>query len=75
MPFEPYLKKLRYHWTDVYKKKGAGFGWNFPNVGSIPFPFIRLDYFLVKGDIKAKAAKVLPNSSSDHLAVWAEIVF
>lgn len=45
MPFEPFMKKMRYQWTDVYKKKGTGMGWNFPNVASIPFPFIRLDYF------------------------------
>jgi len=53
-------------------KKSRGFGWNFSNVSSVPFPF--LDYFLIKGDLKAKDAKVLPNSSSDHLAVWAEVV-
>ena len=73
MRIEPLYKNLRANWRDLYKKKGKGLGLNFPNVTSVPRPIITLDYILYRGNIKALEAKILPGSSSDHLAVWGRI--
>lgn len=73
MRIEALYRRLRQGYSDLYRKKGMGPGWNFPNIASIPFPLITLDYMLYRGKIRGLDAEVLPGSSSDHLALWGRI--
>ncbi|MCI4670335.1 MAG: endonuclease/exonuclease/phosphatase family protein [Bacteroidia bacterium] len=70
---EPLYRKLRHRWADLYKKTGYGPGWTFPNIEQLPMPLITLDYILYRGKIKGKSFKVLPGSSSDHLAIYGKL--
>ncbi|MEM6261968.1 MAG: endonuclease/exonuclease/phosphatase family protein [Bacteroidota bacterium] len=73
MKIDPLYREIRYTWKDLHAGKGTGLGWNFPNVSRVPFPLITLDYILYRGNIKPLESKVLPGSSSDHLAIFGRI--
>ncbi|MEL6257409.1 MAG: endonuclease/exonuclease/phosphatase family protein [Bacteroidota bacterium] len=70
MRIEPLYREIRSEWNNLFAKKGSGLGWTFPNISSIPFPLITLDYILYRGAIQAIECKVLQRSSADHLAVF-----
>ena len=69
MRMEPIYRDLAYEYFDLFQQKGIGLGFNFPNTATFEYPIITLDYILFRGDIKPVSAKVLPGSSSDHLAI------
>ncbi|MEO1450551.1 MAG: endonuclease/exonuclease/phosphatase family protein [Bacteroidota bacterium] len=73
MRIEPIYRDLRHTWGDVFVRKGKGPGQTFPNVASIPYPVMRLDYILYRGPVKPLEARVLQKGSSDHLAVWGKV--
>lgn len=73
MRIEPLYNDMRSKWSDLHVKKGKGLGLNFPNVRSIPFPIITLDYILYQDEIKPSEFKILKGSSSDHLAIYGEL--
>ena len=69
MRMEPIYRDLTYYYFDLFQQCGNGMQQNFPNTTKFDFPLITLDYILFRGNIKPVSAKVLPGSSSDHLAV------
>jgi endonuclease/exonuclease/phosphatase (EEP) superfamily protein YafD len=73
---EPLYRKMTKELVDAFAEAGEGPGATFPNLVSVPpFPMVRLDYVLLKGPLKPKEVKVLPDSGSDHLAVRAIVGF
>lgn len=73
MKIEPLYQQMRHDWNYLFTRKGKGFGWNFPNVSSVPIPLITLDYLLYRGNIAPVEAEVLKGSSSDHFAILGKV--
>lgn len=73
LPYEPLYRTIRKSYADLHSKAGQGWGWTFPNTARIPFPFLRLDYALAKGKIKAHEMNVLEGGSSDHLPIYLQV--
>lgn len=69
MKIEGLYRQIRHEWEDIFAKQGEGLSLTFPNVATIPFPVITLDYILVQGATPIKA-EVLKKGSSDHFAVF-----
>lgn len=72
MRWEPLYRDIRFDYQDLFRKEGSGWRATFPNVSSVPFPLITLDYLMYKGAIKGNKARVLSGSSADHLGVWGK---
>lgn len=69
LPFDPLYRTMRKSYVDLHQDTNYGFGWTFPNTAKIPFPFLRLDYALGKGELDCTHMQVLEGGSSDHLPI------
>ncbi|MDF1694774.1 MAG: endonuclease/exonuclease/phosphatase family protein [Saprospiraceae bacterium] len=73
MKVEPLYREMRTEWNDLFTLEGKGLGFNFPNIQTVPFPFLTLDYIFYRGRVEGIESRVLPYSTSDHLAVWGRV--
>ncbi|MEO1054286.1 MAG: endonuclease/exonuclease/phosphatase family protein [Bacteroidota bacterium] len=72
--FEPLYSSIRQGLVDVHRKAGKGFGFTFPNSREwSPWPFMRLDYIMVRGEVEPVHLKVLEESGSDHFGIVAQL--
>lgn len=73
LPYEPLYRNIRKSYDDIHSRVGGAWGWTFPNTAKVPFPFLRLDYALVKGKVKPISMNVLEGGSSDHLPILVKM--
>lgn len=72
MRIEPLYKTIRKEWVDSFKKKGKGRGASFPNNQYVPWPYITIDYILIRGNIMPVKSQML-TGSSDHLGILSKL--
>lgn len=61
--------QLSYGLTDAFRAKGAGFGSTYAGL----LPLLRIDYIFTDPSIRIESFQVLPNTTSDHYAIYAHL--
>jgi vancomycin resistance protein VanJ len=65
---------------DAFRDAGWGFGWTYAARGAVPpmpsaIPLLRIDFIMHTDHFRAVRSWVGPDYGSDHLPLWAELVW
>jgi endonuclease/exonuclease/phosphatase family metal-dependent hydrolase len=74
-----YGRLLELGLVDGYRLGGGGFDFSFPIGNRYPFlsspPIVRIDHLFLTPGLSASAARLAPDAGSDHLPLYARLLF